>query len=58
MKALVATSRAGGLPCDSEKLTDLSKPGNVKWLSSHIKWAIKNDLSVSIHPVAVSPASL
>jgi hypothetical protein len=30
--------------------TDLSKPGNMKWLKSHIKWAARNNKSVTISP--------
>ncbi len=52
MKAMVITTPQGGKDWDSQrKETDLSKPGNVKWLSSHIKWAIENRHSVNILPL-------
>lgn len=35
----------------SQRETDLSKPGNVKWLVSHIKWAAKHSQTVVIRPI-------
>jgi hypothetical protein len=49
MKAIVITTPENGKDWDStRKETDLSKPGNGKWLLSHLKWAIENRQTVVI----------
>lgn len=51
MKAIVITTPESGKDWDTtRKETDLSKPGNCKWLVSHLKWAIENRNSVNIVP--------
>lgn len=51
MNVIIITKPIGGYDWESQrKDSDLSKPGNVKWLMSHIKWAAKNRLEISIVP--------
>lgn len=51
MKAVIITTPPGGKDWDAtRKDTDLSKPGNVKWLMSHIKWAVENRHQVIVAP--------
>jgi len=41
----------GFICASSQRETDLSKPGNVKWLMSHIKWAVKHNQTVIVTPI-------
>lgn len=51
MQVIVITTPPGlGSMESTRKITDLAKPGNCKWLMSHIKWAAENRHYVSIHP--------
>jgi len=52
MQAVVITTPKGGKDWDAErKETDLSKPGNCRWLVSHLKWAVKHNQTVTIAPI-------
>lgn len=52
MLVFVETRPTDNVPYDSatDKQTDLAKPGNCKWLLSHIKWAAKQNKQVTIRP--------
>lgn len=51
MLATITTTSKDGDVFDSEdKIVDLAKPGNCKWLVSHIRWAVKNSKTVIIVP--------
>ena len=45
MNVTIRTKPALVIP---DKITDLSKPGNRKWLTSHILWAMKHDYEITI----------
>jgi len=53
MRVTVATISipfvAGNSLCDKKDI-DFTKPGNRKWLLSHIAWATKNNKAVTITP--------
>ena len=59
MKVQVTTFAAMAEPCPDNqfdciiesKETELAKPGNIKWLSSHIKWAARQQKAVTIRPI-------
>ena len=53
MKVFIETRPMENIPFDSsaDRQTDLSKPGNRKWLVSHIRWAAENSKQVTIRPV-------
>ena len=51
MQAVIITTPAGGHDWEAQrKDVDLSKPGNIKWLNGHIKWAVKNRHTVLVAP--------
>lgn len=52
MKVFVETRPTDQRPYDSscDKQADLAKPGNRKWLVSHILWAARNGQQVTIRP--------
>lgn len=52
MKVFVETRPTKNVPYDSscDRQTDLAKPGNRKWLMSHIRWAVANGQQVTIRP--------
>jgi hypothetical protein len=51
MKATIITTPESANAFSAErKVTDLSKPGNRKWLMSHIKWAVEHRHSIVIQP--------
>lgn len=50
-KYIVKTAEVKPPRFESRKEIDASQPGNIKWLVSHIKWATKNNRTVTIEPI-------
>lgn len=51
MRATIITTPPDLAAFDAQrKVTDLSKPGNRKWLMSHIRWAVEHRHSIVIQP--------
>lgn len=53
MKYRIDTSTPTGTLVES-KVSDFSKPGNLKWFTSHLKWCVTNDRLVQITPLLES----
>lgn len=49
MKYLIVTSTPTGTLVES-KVSDFSKPGNLKWFMSHLRWCVTNDRLVHLAP--------
>lgn len=47
---VMTTSADSNNAIPSSKIVDISKTGNAKWLTSHIKWAASNNRIVYIYP--------